>query len=161
MKKCKAFALTTLVLTYIAMVLLVLIIIFLPFLVTWYVEIKQRSSSLATTVMLTCYPLSPFAGIALYSLSNILRNIIAGNIFCKKNIVWLRRVAYCCLIAAAVMIFAGIFYMPFYIAGAAAGFAGLMSLVFTSILMCQTDMTEDCNEEEEKPQSNEETNQEQ
>ena len=137
-EKPKRIARAGLICSYIAMGLLLVAIIFLPFLVTWYVETKGRSQSLATTVMLTCYPLSPFAAVALYSLSRVMKNIISGNFFCRKNIIWMRRISYCCFIAAAGMIFAGFFYMPFFIAGAAAGFCGLLSLCMAGIFISIT-----------------------
>lgn len=143
MKNPKKFARIVYILTYIFLLLLIIAIISLPFLVTWYVEKMGRSPSLATTVMLTCYPLSPFAGIALYSLSRVMKNIVNGIIFCHKNITWMRRISYCCIIAGAAMIISGFFYMPFFVASASALFCGLVSLVFTSILIQSTPPVED------------------
>lgn len=134
MKEPKFGARLTLVFTYICIVLFVLAVIFLPMMVTWYVETMGRSSALATTVMLTCYPCSPFAALALLSVRLVLKNIIAGNTFCLKNFICMRRVAFCCLAAGIIMLFAGYFYMPFYIAGAAAIFCSLMSNVFADII---------------------------
>lgn len=134
MKEPKFGARLTLVFTYICIVLFVLAVIFLPMMVTWYVETMGRSSALATTVMLTCYPCSPFAALALLSVRLVLKNIIAGNTFCLKNFIRMRRVAFCCLAAGIIMLFAGYFYMPFYIAGAAAIFCSLMSKVFADII---------------------------
>ena len=134
MKEPKFGARLTLVFTYICMAVFVAAVAFLPMMVTWYVETMGRSQSLATTVMLTCYPCSPFAAIALLSVRLVLKNIIAGNVFDLKNFIRMRRVTWCCLIAGLIMLFAGYFYMPFYIAGAAAVFCSLMSKVFADII---------------------------
>ena len=134
MKEPKFGAKASLVFTYICIVAFVLAVAFLPVMVTWYVETMGRSPELATTVMLTCYPCSPFAAIALLSVRLVLKNIIAGKIFDSKNFVRMQRVSGCCLAAGLIMLFAGYFYMPFYIAGAAAVFCSLLSKVFADVI---------------------------
>ncbi|MBE6787041.1 MAG: hypothetical protein E7537_01685 [Ruminococcaceae bacterium] len=65
----------SLFLTDLFLVLLVLVAFFLPFLVTWYVEYAGRLESLATTIMVTCYPCAPFTGLILFYLRKVLKNI--------------------------------------------------------------------------------------
>lgn len=134
MKKQNYGARLSLIFTYICVVLLAVAIIALPFLVTWYTETMGRSASLATTIMLTCYPCAPLAAIALLSLRLVLKAIVSGDPFSGKNYIRMRRVSVCCLIAALIMLFAGNFYMPFYIAGGASIFCALLSKVFTDIM---------------------------
>ncbi len=134
MKKMNFGPRLTLIFTYICIALFVAAVIFLPMVVTWYVETMGRSSELATTVMLTCYPCSPFAAIALLSVRLVVKDIISGKVFDPKNITRMFRVSGCCLAAGVIMLFAGNFYMPFYIAGAAAVFCSLMSKVFADII---------------------------
>ena len=51
----------------------------LPWLVTWYVEIKGWSQTLPAIIMVTCYPCVPFAaGILLYLRRNY-RDIISNR----------------------------------------------------------------------------------
>ena len=57
-----------LILTDIFIGLLIIITVFLPYGISWYVETMHRSQSLPATVMVTCYPCAPFVGIALFML---------------------------------------------------------------------------------------------
>ena len=149
MKKMNLGPRLTLIFTYICIALFVAAVIFLPMIVTWYVETMGRSSELATTVMLTCYPCSPFAAIALLSVRLVVKDIVWDKVFDRKNITRMLRVSGCCLAAGAIMLFAGNFYMPFYIAGAAAVFCSLLSKVFADIIKTGVNSQEK-NEENEK-----------
>lgn len=53
------------ILTDIFIGLLIIVAAALPFGVSWYAEVMHRSSSLASTIMVTCYPCAPFLGFAL------------------------------------------------------------------------------------------------
>lgn len=131
----------TLVITYISMILLVAFAVFLPFLVTEYVEIRHKSATLATTIMVTCYPCIPFAAATLISLRGLLKNALAGLILGDQNNKHLKIIAVCCLCAAIIMILGGFSYMPFLISGAAALIGALIiwtvRSVFDSALQMQ------------------------
>ena len=83
-----------------AFVLLAALIIGLPFLITWYVEIMNRSASLATTVMLTSYPCAPFVGYGLFMLRRFLKETIKDEIFGAESLKYLIRLAFCCVVIA-------------------------------------------------------------
>lgn len=57
------------ILTEVSIALLIIITVFLPFGISWYVETMHRSQTLPATVMVTCYPCAPFVGIALFMLA--------------------------------------------------------------------------------------------
>lgn len=116
-RKCAKF---TLCIVYFFILLLAALAVALPFLVTWYVETKGRPADLATVVMVTCYPCTPLAAIALLSARKLLKNILGGEILCQSNISLVRRICLACFFAGIIMLVAGFFYMPFYIASAAA-----------------------------------------
>ncbi len=120
MKKFIKSAKFTLYAVYFFMLLLAVMAVTLPWLVIWYVETMHRPQDLATVVMLTCYPCTPLAAFALISARRLLKKIIAGEVFILENVKHLRNISLCCLLASAIMLIAGSFYMPFYIAGAAA-----------------------------------------
>ena len=110
-------------------VLLGLLTIGLPFLITLYAEIMHRSSSLATTVMLTCYPCVPFVAITLFCLRRFLKGAAAGDVFSDENLKYLKNMAICCIVISLITLIAGFFYMPFFIVGATFGF--MVLLVYT------------------------------
>ena len=123
----------SLVLTYLFMVLLAAGIIALPWLVTWYVEIRGRDAALPTTIMLTCYPCVPFAALALWSMRCLLHNIRDGKPFLEKNIKMLHRISWCCFAVMAIMLYSGRFYLPFYVSAIAAAFIGLIIRVIKNL----------------------------
>ena len=120
MKNYKRSTKVALIVTYVFMLLLAAFTITLPWIVRWYVEVRGRSTDLFATIMLATYPCVPLAAIVLYSLRKLLKNILSGNIFHSENAGHLLAMSNSCFLASVIMIIAGIFYMPFYIAGAAA-----------------------------------------
>lgn len=120
MNSYKRTAKVCLIITYILMAVLLALVVALPYLVTWYVETRSRNEYLGTVVMLTCYPCVPFAATALLSLRKFLSNITKDKIAVKENARLLLRLVICCGAAGVIMMIAGIFYMPFFIAGGAA-----------------------------------------
>lgn len=120
MKNYKRSAKIALIATYVFMVLLVVFTVALPWLIRWYVEVRGRSADLFATIMLATYPCVPLAAITLFSLMKLLKNILAGKVFEFENTGHLLAISNSCLLAALIMIVAGFFYMPFFIAGGAA-----------------------------------------
>ena len=143
MKNYRKSAKLSLFVTYVFMAALLLCVIFLPMVVTWYVEVKGRDQTLPTTIMLTCYPLVPFAAIVLLSLRRLLINLLSGLVIGEQNIKMLKRISICCLAAGLIMIFVGHLYMPFYIAGVAAAACSLIVSViqnlFEALLQAQNE----------------------
>lgn len=134
MRDYKRSAKLTLIITYVFAVLLIVAVIFLPTLVTWYVETKHRPQDLGATVMLTCYPCVPFATVALVSVIKLLKNILKDTIITAQNVKMLNRISICCFCASVILLIAGVFYMPFYIVGAAAATCGMIVRVMKNIL---------------------------
>ncbi len=134
MKDYKKSVKVTLALTYILMIALAVLIVTLPYLAMWYVEKKNRPDDLAIVSMLTCYPCVPFATVALFSLKNLLKNILKGNIVCEKNLNYLKRLGFCCLVAGVIMLIAGFFYKPFFVSSGSALFCSLVVKVIYDVI---------------------------
>ena len=122
------------ILTYIFMVILVLLVITLPMLVTWYVEIRGKSASLPTTMMVTCYPCAPFTGISLLCLRRLLKNALIDELFSLSSIRCLKYIAVSCAVITVITLIAGRYYLPFYIVGATFAFLGLLAFSFMAVL---------------------------
>lgn len=127
-------AILSLILIYVFMILLVVGMVALPMLVTWYVEYKGREASLPTTIMLTLYPCAPFAAVALWSLRGVIKGVLEGNAFTAKNVTRLKNISWCAFAVTAVMLYSGRFYLPFYVCAMCAGFIGLILRVFKNII---------------------------
>lgn len=124
----------TLIVTYIAMFLLLLFVIFLPLLAQYFVEVRSKDKALASTILLTCYPCVPFAALTLFSLRKLLKNVLNGLILGDSNIKALRIITICLALAGVIMFAGGFFYMPFFISGAAAIICSLIVYVLSSVL---------------------------
>ena len=117
----------------IGFVVLGALVLALPFLVNWYVEIMHRSEALASTVMLTSYPCVPFVFTALLSLRRFLKNIMYGNMFTIENIKNLKVFLLSCIAIALITFVAGFFYMPFFFIGLTFSFVSVLVLSLRAI----------------------------
>ncbi len=120
-------------LTDLFIVLLIICAAALPWMVTWYVETMGRSPKLPTVIMITCYPCVPFAGMILYYLRRLLKNIYSNKLFCEESVKCFTRISLFCLIIAIITVCAGRFYLPFFIVGVAFAFFSLLIYVFKTI----------------------------
>ena len=125
----------SLMLTDIFLCLLVLVALSLPFLVTWYVEYTGRLESLATTIMVTCYPCAPFTGLALFYLRKVLKNVQKGEYSNPENVKNLKYMSLCCIIVALITLIAGRFYLPFFLVAGTLLFLALLIFVFRNIFI--------------------------
>ncbi len=129
----------SLYITNIFIIILAVFTVALPWMVTWYVETMGRSASLASTIMVTCYPCVPFAVGALVFLRKLLKNLIVKIDFGSGNLKLLRNLAYCCIVISAITLIAGKFYLPFFIVGSTFAFVSLLIFTFRSIFAEETE----------------------
>ncbi len=128
----------------IAFFLLAVFVVALPYVITWYAEVMGRGPSLATTVMLTCYPCVPFGFCILLSLRRFLKGVMNDNLFSKASVYQLKNICICCLIIAVITLIAGNFYMPFYIVGGTFLFLSLITFSLKSVIKSElTNNSED------------------
>ena len=132
----------SIILTDIFILLIFAITIALPLLVTWYVEIKGRSASLPTTILVTCYPCAPFTAAILVYVTRLIKNALAGNVFSESSVGYLKRISLCGLVISLITLFAGRYYLPFYIVGATFAFLALIVFAFRSIFIVAKDSEE-------------------
>ena len=112
--------------TNIFLIILVVFSVALPWMVSWYVEKMHRSATLATTVLVTCYPCAPFAGACLVFLRKLLKNVLKSGLLLEENFKLMKKIIFCCIIIAAITLVAGKFYMPFFIVSATFTFVALL-----------------------------------
>ena len=122
------------ILTEVSIALLIIITVFLPFGISWYVETMHRSQTLPATVMVTCYPCAPFVGIALFMLRRILIRAYDGVFFTGANSKDIRVISVCCAVIAVITLIAGRYYLPFYIVGGTFAFLALLSFSAYTVL---------------------------
>ena len=112
--------------TNIFLCILVIFCVALPWMVSWYVETMKRSATLATTVLVTCYPCAPFAGACLVFLRKLLKNVLKNGLMREENFGLMKKIIICCIIIAAMTLVAGKFYLPFLIVSATFTFVALL-----------------------------------
>ena len=132
MKKINLIKLS-IILTTIFLAVLIAFAVMLPWLVTWYVQIAGRHESLATTMLVTCYPCAPFTAIVLLTLRKLLKNIDQKILNKDQNLKLLKYMAISCVIISAITLIAGRHYLPFYIVAATFLFLALIIFAFRSI----------------------------
>lgn len=129
----------SLVIIDVSIIVLFALAIALPWLVTWFVEVRNKDAGLPTVVMLTCYPCVPFAVTALLYLRKLLKNCLAGLVFGDQNITALRVVTWSCLGGAVITFVAGYYYMPFYVVSIAAAGCAIIVKVIKDIFVAELD----------------------
>ncbi len=125
----------SIILTDIFILLIFAITIALPLLVTWYVETANRLESLATTIMVTCYPCAPFTVLSLLYLRKLLKNFDNKNFSTERNVKYLKYMSLCCVIIAIITLIAGRYYLPFYLVAGTFLFLALLIFVLRTIFI--------------------------
>lgn len=125
----------SIILTTIFIILIFIVALLLPMLVTWYVEKTHRMASLATTIMVTCYPCAPFTMLTLWYLRKVLKNILNKDFLSESNTKHLKYMSISCIMVSLITIIAGRFYLPFFIVAATFLFLSLIIFIFRNILM--------------------------
>lgn len=123
------------ILTDVFIILLFVVAVSLPLLVTWYVESTNRLESLATTIMVTCYPCAPFTVLSLLYLRKLLKNLDSKNFSDDNNTKYLKYMSFCCIIIAIITLIAGRYYLPFYLVAGTFLFLALLIFVLRNIFI--------------------------
>lgn len=92
--------------------ILAAMVIFLPQMLQWYTQYRFMPDSAHTAVMAAMYCCAVFAAVALWNMDCLLRNIIKGKIFIRRNVARIHNIQWCCGSISLVSIPAAIFYLP-------------------------------------------------
>lgn len=107
--------------------------VFMPRFTKWYITYMGRPANVRAVILAVCYTCLPFAMTALFSLRQLLKNIMRGDTFITDNIKRLNILFLCCIAAAVISFFSGYFYLPFYIISVAAAFFSLILRVIKNV----------------------------
>lgn len=134
-------------LTDVFFIILLCFTIGLPWMVAWYVETMGRSQSLATTILVTCYPCAPFCAFILLSIRRFLKLVIKDELFTYHSARFMRNISICSIAIAVITLIAGKFYMPFFIVGATFLFLSLLAFAMRAAILSQTEEKNDIKNE--------------
>ena len=115
-------------------VLLVALLPALPFLLNWYCQFRTLSTAEYLAILIAFYVCAVIAGVALWKLEQLLKNIIAGNVFIRKNVRHIRCIQWCCGFVSLVCIPAAVFYLPLIFMVVIMGFLFLVVGVVTKVM---------------------------
>ena len=115
-------------------VLLVALLPALPFLLNWYCQFRALSTAEYLAILIAFYVCAVIAGVALWKLEQLLKNIIAGNVFIRKNVRHIRCIQWCCGFVSLVCIPAAVFYLPLIFMVVIMGFLFLVVGVVTKVM---------------------------
>ena len=102
--------------------------------VTWYLRVSGKTMELhlpiTAALLLCCIP----AMGALLWLHKLLSNINDSRVFVDENVTLLRRISWCCFLAAGITLVASRFYLVFLLISVAAAFMGLILRVVKNVI---------------------------
>ncbi len=146
----KSSVILSLVICFIFLIVLTVLVFLGPWFfklwLTVYRGWKDDSVSLYHMIRLfkiAFYPCSIFGYITLYSLIRLLFNIKNEHIFIDKNVKYLRRISWSCIVVAFITLISGFFYIPYSFIAVAAGFIGLMLRVVKNAFQCAVALREE------------------
>lgn len=84
----------------------------MPFILNWYSTIRILSSTEYWAIMIAFYICAVIAGVALWKIDRLLRNILQEDVFVRKNIRHIRCIQWCCALVSLVCLPACFFYLP-------------------------------------------------
>ena len=120
--------------TRLAMVLVVVSGAASSSIVTWYIRVSGKTMELhlpiTAALLLCCIP----AMGALLWLHNLLSNISDSRVFVDENVTLLRRISWCCFLAAGITLVSSRFYLVFLLISVAAAFMGLILRVVKNVI---------------------------
>lgn len=123
--------------------LLVALLPALPFLLNWYSTVRQLSSLEYWAIMIAFYICAVITAVALWKLEQLLRNILAGQVFVRKNVRHIRTVQWCCGLVSLVCLPAACCYLPLVFMVIIMAFLCLVVSVVAQIMAAAVEIREE------------------
>ena len=93
--------------------------------------------------LISTYTLCVPATIALAGLWRLLDNIDKGEVFIENNVRILRMLSWRCIFAGGICLVSAVYYLPFIIIAAAAGFVGLLLRIVKNVFARAVEIKQD------------------
>ncbi|MBQ4576283.1 MAG: DUF2975 domain-containing protein [Firmicutes bacterium] len=120
--------------TRLTVVLAVGCAIFSPRIVNWYINVSGKATWLVEPILISLLACCVPALGALFWLHKLLTNIAGEHVFTDDNVSLLRRISWCCFLAALITVIAARFYLVFGVISIAAAFMGLILRVVKNVI---------------------------
>lgn len=112
---------------------LVLVCVTAPWLFPWLTRYSEYLQGKETLLLGSTYAAAIPAAAALYSLHGLLHNITQEKIFVETNVLNLRKISWCCILAAVIFAVSSIYYILFLLLSVAMAFIGLILRVLKNV----------------------------
>ena len=106
----------------------------LPSILDWYREFRWLGDGEKIVVLVCFYLCAVAIGLALWSVDRLLTDILAEQVFTRKNVRRIRIITVCCGIVGLICIPATIAYMPLIFLAVIMGFLCLMVSVVAGVM---------------------------
>ena len=84
----------------------------MPFILNWYSTIRTLNTAEYLAILIAFYICAVIAGVALWKIDRLLRNILQEDVFVRRNIRHIRCIQWCCALVSLVCLPACFFYLP-------------------------------------------------
>ena len=111
--------------------------------VGWLARLRGIGESSGLGMLVTVYVGSVFAWLLLWRMWRLLGNLRRALVFTEQNIRLLHTVSLCCTAAALLCIAGCVFYLPYLLAAAAAGFMALIVRIVGNVFQKALDMKDE------------------
>lgn len=111
------------------MIVLGVLLFLAPWLTTLYINFRHMAQIHRIVILSAFYCCTPPAGIALWSMNQLLKSFLRGEVFTRSNVSLVRRVSVCCAAVALITLAAGFGYPPLFFV------AVLMAVLFLCVLV--------------------------
>lgn len=115
----------------------------LPFLLNWYSTVRTLTVAEYTAIMVAFYICAVITGVALWKLEQLLRNILVGKVFIRKNVRHIRFVQWCCGLVSLVCLPAACCYLPLIFMVIIMAFLCLVVSVVAQIMAAAVEIREE------------------
>ena len=94
------------------MLIMVVLIFTMPAILRWYTGVRYLSAQQQQIVTIAFYCCSGVIGWALWNMDCLLRSILAGQVFVRKNVRAIRQIQWCCGIVSLICVGGAVGYIP-------------------------------------------------
>lgn len=112
-------------------------------LLTWYRGFRSLNWQVAAAILIGFYLCVPTVLYALYCIDQLLRNILAEQVFITNNVRYIRRIRWCCAGVSLICLFAGLLYQPLLFLAIIMAFLALVVSVVKNVMAAAVEIREE------------------
>ena len=117
--------------------------ILLPRLMDLYISARPLGSNAQKAIFYAYYICLPVVLFALWNVDQLVRRILAGDVFIRNNVRRISRLRWCCLLVSLICLPATFFYLPLLFMVVIMGFLGLVVSVVANVIAAAVEIREE------------------